>query len=163
MNELSLATKSASSFIPEQLIETPKETCNEKKIRHVIKEKSHSEVDTALARPKLLLSSQKPEVSKESSQPLLATHFPEPGKSTLVKQHALQIVVKGKMCEDSISKDETLRSEAATPVSVDRHNTEDEDFEYDTTDNTCHKKYGLIRYRSLRDHNGRYFLVVKIR
>ncbi len=31
-----------------------------------------------------------------------------------------------------------------------------------TTTTSKHKMPGLVRYRSLRDHNGRYYLVVKI-
>lgn len=47
---------------------------------------------------------------------------------------------------------------------VDRTTNNDEvDSDNDGSEGSQHKKFGLIRYRSLRDHNGRYYLVVKIR
>ena len=55
--------------------------------------------------------------------------------------------------------------EAPTPtLSVDRTTTDDHaDSDCEDSDGSHQRRLGLIRYRSLRDHNGRYYLVVKIR
>ena len=77
-------------------------------------------------------------------------------------QHSLKIEVEGlknqnnelqKVLDDKISeaeKSETaFRSEVSLPISS-------------GSSTSSKHKLGLVRYRSLRDHNGRYYLVVKI-
>lgn len=193
VNELSIATKSSSSFISEKLTHA---TCMDKliddeidaltsestSIEEISNEKTKDVIDERFDFESPALESGK--VAKHGvtispdncllEKPQLATTKVAEMKSSspgVAKEHALQIVVKGGFkgkvndaCESPVvSKTEMLRSETTTPISVEKHNLDEDDLEYDTSDSTCHKKYGLIRYRSLRDHNGRYFLVVKIR
>ena len=112
-------------------------------------------------------------------------------KSPVTKEHILQIIVKGlKNNKTDESHETVLRSDVNTPSAsssvqndeVDRMPNNDEvdkttqvddvdkttrndevDSDNDGSEGSQHKKFGLIRYRSLRDHNGRYYLVVKIR
>ena len=102
----------------------------------------------------------------------------------MTKEHILQIIVKGlKGSKDEscgsvqASGEPMFRSEVSTPMTthedvgqvtshedvgqVTSHDDVDSDME--GSESCRHKKFGLIRYRSLRDHNGRYYLVVKIR
>ena len=59
---------------------------------------------------------------------------------------------------------EPLRDETNTPDLSDRGTNEVvEDSDFEDSESSHHRRLGLIRYRSLRDHNGRYYLVVKIR
>ena len=101
-------------------------------------------------------------------------------KSPVTKEHILQIIVKGlkgskdDSCSAQAPPGEPLfRSEVSTPMSVSQMTShedvgqvtshDDVDSDMEGSDSSTHKKFGLIRYRSLRDHNGRYYLVVKIR
>ncbi len=111
-------------------------------------------------------------------------------KSPVTKEHILQIIVQGmksnksnddlsknvdtsKMVETSqmVDTPKTVepslmtRSEVNTPTTVDgrRHHDDGVDSDTEGSESSSHKKFGLVRYRSLRDHNGRYYLVVKIR
>ena len=81
-------------------------------------------------------------------------------------QHSLKIEVEGlknqntelqKSLEDKTLEAEkcetAFRSEVSLPIS---------NGSKDSTTTSKHKNLGLVRYRSLRDHNGRYYLVVKI-
>ncbi len=175
MNELSIATKSSSSFIPEKLIQaTSMDKLMDKEIDALTSESTIIDEKTQnVIEERCDLETPVPETARVAQNSIAVSPDNEPASSkvTVAKEHALQIVVKGgfkgKVNDDNespdLSKKEILRSETTTPISVDKHNLDDEDLEFDTSDSTCHKKYGLIRYRSLRDHNGRYFLVVKIR
>jgi hypothetical protein len=60
------------------------------------------------------------------------------------------------------STDVDRSTEVDRSTDVDR-STEVGDSDFDDSESSPHKRLGLIRYRSLRDHNGRYYLVVKIR
>ena len=99
-------------------------------------------------------------------------------KSPVTKEHILQIIVKGLKGskDDSYSAqaptgEPLFRSEVSTPMSVSQMTShqdvvtshDDVDSDMEGSESCRHKKFGLIRYRSLRDHNGRYYLVVKIR
>ena len=110
-------------------------------------------------------------------------------KSPVTKEHILQIIVQGmksnksndessktvessKVVDTSQSVDTAktvesslTRSEVNTPTTVDdrRHHDDGVDSDTEGSESSSHKKFGLVRYRSLRDHNGRYYLVVKIR
>ena len=81
-------------------------------------------------------------------------------------QHSLKIEVEGLKNQtvelkksldektDEIEKSEAaFRSEVSLPVSGGSA---------PTLNSSKQHKMGLVRYRSLRDHNGRYYLVVKI-
>jgi hypothetical protein len=100
-------------------------------------------------------------------------------KSPVTKEHILQIIVKGlkgskeESCSVEAPGEPLFRSEVSTPMSVSQMTShedvaqvtshEDVDSDLEGSESSTHKKFGLIRYRSLRDHNGRYYLVVKIR
>ena len=86
-------------------------------------------------------------------------------------QHSLKIEVEGlksqntelqKSLEDKTLEAEkcetAFRSEVSLPIS----NDGSKDSTTTPTSSSKHKNLGLVRYRSLRDHNGRYYLVVKI-
>ena len=82
-------------------------------------------------------------------------------------QHSLKIEVEGLKSQtvelkksldektDEVEKSEAaFRSEVSLPVSWGSAPTH--------SNSSKQHKMGLVRYRSLRDHNGRYYLVVKI-
>ena len=83
-------------------------------------------------------------------------------------QHSLKIEVEGLKNQtvelkksldektDEVEKSEAaFRSEVSLPVSGGSAPTH-------SPNSSKQHKMGLVRYRSLRDHNGRYYLVVKI-
>ena len=114
-------------------------------------------------------------------------------KSPVTKEHILQILVQGlnKNRASNVDGDDdndgddvsvantTTQAATSTPtptptprndveaptptLSVDRTTNDHVDSDCEDSDSSHQRRLGLIRYRSLRDHNGRYYLVVKIR
>ena len=73
-------------------------------------------------------------------------------KNTELQKSLEDKTLEAEKCETA------FRSEVSLPIS----NDGSKDSTTTPTSSSKHKNLGLVRYRSLRDHNGRYYLVVKI-